>query len=310
MAPTAAIEDTPHPTVANLSVTTTLLPNTAFIMHLPGTSRTVDVSVHEGTICTSSTGKPGYTLRPLPSIKAPPASDNTILARATRAPAYTLISPSWTNETAFADAIYALFTIRHDIESIRLELLNTQLWRLVLCSGLGTQSPVEPEKSVLLLREAFWQGALSPQFIRHAPTSDFPLIYAFTGTGMRHPLRQPKPLPGSMLYERWIPHLNQTFSIRVVDPKSDADVRLFNKWQNVSTSVISARKLMMLSKQDPRVAAAWFESGTFEEHRIRLEQTTADNHILPVFAAMDGEDFLYGEIYWLVVRIRLFPCAC
>lgn len=175
------------------------------------------------------------TLRLLPTAESIPPADNSLRARANRAPAYSLENPDGraVDTSNFIKLIHGLFTIRHEAETIRLSLLDTPIRDRILRSGLGIASPIEPETSVLLLRESFWQGALAPTFLLSTPSSNFPLTYAFTGTGLRHPLREPKANPGAALYERWIPHLGQTFSLRLVDPTSDSDVSAFNEWQNV-----------------------------------------------------------------------------
>lgn len=176
----------------------------------------------------------GLSLRPLPPADAPPPTDNSLHARAGLAPSYCLeLGSDILSSHALLDILYALFNVRHELENVSVDLADRALRDQIIHSGLGVPSPLNPNSSVLLLREAFWQGALAPPFCVTPPSSTFPLTYVFTGTGLRHPLREPKPRPGAKLYERWISHLGQMFSLRVVDDKCDNDVKTFNEWQNV-----------------------------------------------------------------------------
>lgn len=216
--------------------------STSTTIKLPGGRRTLKVTVTKGTIRTQANDNAGYSFVPLPAIIPPPLTDNTLLARAIRSPGYKL-QPHDSNPcdaTALSDIVYALFTVRQDTENVRLELTDPALQELIEKSGLGVPSPVEPETSLLLLREAFWQGALSPAFIRH-PVEHTPLTWTFNAAGQRHPMRQPQAEPGTVIYERWIPHLGRMFSLRLVDPSDEADLRLFSKWQNVRLALCSSK---------------------------------------------------------------------
>ncbi|KZV94265.1 hypothetical protein EXIGLDRAFT_611976 [Exidia glandulosa HHB12029] len=149
--------------------------------------------------------------------------------------------------------------------------------------GVGTPSfAAETEDEVLLFRDAYWQ--LAERWLRVPQTSHLPLVYTYAnaGTGARIPLRPLKPTPGTTIYERRIAHLRSTFALRVVDAGNEADVATFSSWQN-----------------SPRVAAAWRQTGTLEEHREYLERMQADAHTVPVLGSFGGEDALYAELYWV-----------
>ncbi|MFQ1700071.1 GNAT family N-acetyltransferase [Loktanella agnita] len=93
----------------------------------------------------------------------------------------------------------------------------------------------------------------------------------------RHPHRPAKP-QGEM-YRRYIPWLDQRFSLRALVQTRDLD--LFHRWMN-----------------DERVAAFFDEAGTLDEHRAYLARMAADPHMMPVLGCLDDEPFCYFELYW------------
>ncbi|KAF2468427.1 aerobactin siderophore biosynthesis protein iucB [Lindgomyces ingoldianus] len=246
----------------------------------------------------------------LPENQAPPDGNNSSWARTRRAPMSTI---SWTGPRPTVAQMwlisYALITLHPLVEKMRVlfsgsesELLATAL----RSKGLFHPHPPSsnssaPQDGYLLLRSCFWQGAgcpfgsrpvwaprldssnqpISTEYplfpFQTAPTTQFPAPSRHT----IHPIRAPKPNPGSIIYSRWIPHLNEHFSMIALDHTNDDHLNLFHGWQN-----------------DPRVAAGWNETGTLDQHREYLKKLHEDPHVLTMFAAFDDVLFAYFEVYW------------
>lgn len=216
--------------------------------------------------------------------------------------------------------VYVIFTIQPNVELLRLglggrdsELVGQQLKDVSLAIDLPKRSKDINEAGiteVLLLRSMFWQGAGSPFGPRpvwlpaespsslppSTPLSSYPAIplhYAMDMIDLgdpsqptkahlaRHPLRPAKPRPGSVIYSRWIPHLRETFSMIVLDPRDAEHVNFFHTWQN-----------------DPRVSQGWNETGTLEEHQKYIDDMHADPHQIAVLARFEDTCFAYFEVYW------------
>jgi len=255
-----------------------------------------------------------------PAEQCPPASDNGAWARAYRSPQTTF---EWPTQEAPSlgqiwNVVHAIYLAHPTIEyfrlalkgssqdSIRHELLATGLaiehpkpWRAVENTGIS-------DGDILILRSAFWQGAASPVGSRpiwavgngtqgpvRKPMSEYPTMPEHQQFTMKfpeqpiytlHPTRQPKPHPGSICYSRYIPELNEHFSLEVIDWQSEEHVKLFNTWQN-----------------DPRVAKGWNETGTIDEHREYLRKLHFDPHVLCLFGRFDETRFSYYELYWAKV---------
>ena len=243
----------------------------------------------------------------------PPKGDNSSWARARRAP-YVTISWSGTRPSVAQLWLvaYALFSQHPFVENIRVLLSGDSAASLadeLYTTGLLHPHPKgsnasSPHDGNLLLRSTFWQGAASPFGARPvwaphldannnpitteyppfpfqtAPSTQFPALPRHT----MHPVRRPKPAPGSIIYSRWIPHLQEHFSMIALDYTNDEHLRLFNVWQN-----------------DPRVAAGWNETGTLDQHREYLRKLHEDPHVITMFAAFDDVLFAYFEVYWAMV---------
>jgi hypothetical protein len=255
----------------------------------------------------------------------PPTGDNSSWARARRSPYLTI---SWAAEPPSVPQMwliaYALVTLHPLVEHLRVvfsgkdsDLVAQQLY----ATGLYHPHPKASTASAsqdghLLLRGTFWQGAASPFGARpvwapqldasgkpitrsyptfpfqNAPATQFPALPRHTS----HPVREPKPQPGSVIYSRWIPHLNEHFTMIAVDYTNPDHLNLFHNWQN-----------------DPRVAAGWNETGTVDEHREYLRKLHEDPHVLTMFAAFDDILFAYFEVYWAMVCnscLALLHCWC
>lgn len=267
-------------------------------------------------------------LTPPPKNECPPISDNTFWARARRSP-HTVFQ--WTDRTVpslaqiwnVVHAIYLAYptheyfrvtlagegkeTVRNEIITTGLAIAHPQPW--------GPKIKVnEHRDELLVLRSAFWQGAASPAGPRpiwvvgdgidgplRGPLSRYPLFpenWHFTNkfpeepVYTRHPIRRPKPHPGSICYSRYIPEVDEHFSLEVVDWENPEHLRLFNTWQN-----------------DPRVAQGWNETGTLDQHREYLRRLHFDPHVLCLFGRFNDSRFSYYELYWAKVRQCLAPIS-
>lgn len=255
----------------------------------------------------------------------PEESNNSAWARAVRAP---LCQITWTGVETPAvgqiwTLIYALETLRSNYEIFRAVLSGDgqdQLAQELVSVGLAVSHPrpsAAPGKPIptstqhvdqlVFSRSSFWQGAGSPFGRRPAwvadpeiyrasrkPLStypDLPLQYTLTSEFPErrvhavHPVRPSKPAPGSRMYSRYIPHLNEFLSVYALDYTNDEHLRLFHSWQN-----------------DPRVAKAWNETGTLDQHRQYLHKLNEDPHQIAVLAKFNDIFFSYHELYWAKVR--------
>lgn len=255
----------------------------------------------------------------------PRPGDNSLQARYNRS----LVSyVSWDAATVPSvgqiwNLTYSIVTMYPEVEDFRLELIgkgNRALSDFVQATGLasGRPKPISPEHSassanpqVWIRRSAFWQGAGSPFGIRPAwvanpdlfgPLSNtltsvpaFPCEYTVTVSlegrpvHAQHPIRPPKPAHGAVVYSRYIPHLDEFFSMVHLDWKNETHLQLFHDWQN-----------------DPRVAAGWNETGTLEDHREYLRKIENDPHQMPILAKFDDNYFAYFEVYWAKVCEHTF----
>jgi hypothetical protein len=247
----------------------------------------------------------------------PLPKDNSAWARACRSPQTTF---EWAEDTA-TPSIAMIWNLCHAIfvacpthEYFRLVLQGGEpnlIRHELLCTGLAIEHPrpwhseiVTPfTEELLILRSAFWQGAASPFGPRpvwvvgvntdgplRKPLKDFPPMpeaYQLTmkfpreAVYARHPVRRPKPHPGSIVYSRYIPEVEEHFSLEAVDWTNADHLRLFNQWQN-----------------DPRVAKGWNETGTLEQHQSYLRNLHFDPHVLCLFGRFDDKRFAYFELYW------------
>lgn len=251
-----------------------------------------------------------------------PELDNTQWARARRSPSATFewssaepptIAQLWL-------LIYSYFTVYHNVETIRLNLVGseTDLVREELVAvGLAIWHPLPintsaeaktwlklPKREIVLLRSSFWQGAGSPFGTRSAwlpsdPNTtrqdlhSFPILpttqtittkFPEARVHTLHPVRPRKPTPGTTFYSRYIPHLNEHFSMVALDYQNPEHLNLFHNWQN-----------------DPRVAAGWNETGDLDHHRRYLKGLHDDPHVLTMLALFEDTPFAYFEVYWAKV---------
>ncbi|KAG9233849.1 acyl-CoA N-acyltransferase [Amylocarpus encephaloides] len=206
--------------------------------------------------------------------------------------------------------VYASFSLSPEHESFRLQLVGANknaLQQDLISVGLGTRHPStakkEPSDDLIIIRGTFWQGAGSPFGSRPPWLADqvalksskevlssyplMPLTYTQTNkfptsrVYAHHPVRPTKPTAGSAIYSRYIPHLQEHFSMVALDYENPEHLNLFHTWQN-----------------DPRVAQGWNETGTVEQHRTYLKNLHDDPHILTMLARFEDVFFAYFEVYW------------
>lgn len=236
---------------------------------------------------------------------AVPTSNNTPRARAQRSPSCLCTwdgtsAPSVRQVWLF---LYAIFSAQEQIETFRLQLQGHDAEALAQSLRLSMVAINHPQpvsgavnyqhspNELLIMRSAFWQGCASPLGSQSIwlpnwnPAASVPLLdYTMTSTETmhrRHPRRHPKPPPGSVVYSRYIPFLDQHFSLIALDYRNLEHLNLFHTWQN-----------------DPRVAAGWKETGTLEEHRDYLRRQDEDPHALTVLGRFNDTPFSYYEIFW------------
>ncbi|CAD6572278.1 MAG: hypothetical protein ASARMPREDX12_005091 [Alectoria sarmentosa] len=248
-----------------------------------------------------------------------PLVDNTSCARALRSPlsVFTWNDDNVPTLGQLWLVVYFIFTLRPNLEAVRILMTGDQgqeLAEMLLAVGLAVKRTLSSGSSskthdgllqalVIIPQITFWQGAGSPLGVRApwAPDTHFgkeswrsltkfpppPLHYTFT-TGFpasrvhaRHPVRPPKPPPGSIVYSRYIPHLDEMFSMVALDYWDEQHLDLFHRWQN-----------------DPRVARGWNETGSLDEHQDYLRRAHEDSHLLTLLGKFNDEFFAYFEVYW------------
>lgn len=205
-------------------------------------------------------------------------------------------------------SIYALWLhpqIREK-DLIAIVVNNARMGEYLRSTGLGVISPfsrngstttVVPEDANFWLhREAFWQGAGAPDsqsWIRSRPevtqfpgfngtNGSFPSQIGFTRQGnvcTVHPVRPPKPAPGTLLYSRYIVDVGEQLRIYHIDASNPLHFELYARWQN-----------------SDRVNAGWRERGPDEHHRKYLASQLADPHTMSCIFEWDGEFAGYMEI--------------
>jgi acetyl CoA:N6-hydroxylysine acetyl transferase len=126
---------------------------------------------------------------------------------------------------------------------------------------------------LLIDPRSFWQWP-APWIAK--PAYPHPQVYVLSN-GQYHPKRSRK--PAGVIYDRYIPWLDQSLSFRIADPK--ADLEHFHRWMN-----------------DEQVNAIWEDGGDRRKHAAILEERLSDPHMLALIGCFDGVPFGYFEVYW------------
>ncbi|TKY89364.1 hypothetical protein EX895_001895 [Sporisorium graminicola] len=207
--------------------------------------------------------------------------------------AFELLNETSDSHRVIWAAIYA-FWIRHKW-SDRLAVLfqgygAAEQRSHVVAVGLGSVSPTDTDL-ILLDRNAFWQGAGAPAHLHWlqtpVPSSGlFPYISTFTQSTSppvlaMHPLRPPKPAPGSVVYSRYVFSCSQHLELVHIDGSNPQHFDAYCRWQN-----------------SDRVNQGWREKGPEEKHRKYIEDKNADPHAMGVLVLWDGVPAGYGEMVW------------
>ena len=202
-------------------------------------------------------------------------------------------------------AIYALWLHPlHRDDDIIPAAVPHALVDYLCCTGLARISPfaaeynASPGSSLLwLAHEAFWQGAGAPDslsWLQARPETRFAGFngglgafasqLSFTRQGnvcTVHPLRPPKPSPGTIVYSRYIVELEQHLDIVHIDAANAEHFAAYARWQN-----------------SDRVNAGWKERGSDDKHRAYLAAQLADPHSMSCLFLWDGQPAGYCELGW------------
>jgi hypothetical protein len=208
-------------------------------------------------------------------------------------------------------AVYALW-LHSDLrleDVIAVSSHSERISEYMKCTGLGVLSPFSPIAGTVesstkdtvfwLHREAFWQGAGAPDsqhWLRCRPeVTSFPGFNGILGVFASqlgfthrgnvctvHPVRPPKPQPGTVIYSRFIVELGQQLQILHIDAENPVHFDAYKRWQN-----------------SDRVNASWHERGSDQHHRNYLAEQLADPHSMSCLFKWGGELAGYTELGWV-----------
>ncbi|KAF5368095.1 hypothetical protein D9758_004465 [Tetrapyrgos nigripes] len=225
--------------------------------------------------------------------------------RAVTSPAVTLesaaSSPTEVSTDDIWSALYTLWIRRTENEVLPIILSSASftnastILTYLTHTGLAFCPPdAQNEFELLFIRAAFWQGAGAPvskhwlrTMVPHPSISSFPFPFHTSFTRgehvlTTHPLRPPKPAPGSVIYSRYIFTLGEQLTFTHIDANNSEHFAAYTKWQN-----------------SERVNVGWREKGPDEKHRQYLADRLADPHIMGFIVAWNGEFAGYGEMSWV-----------
>lgn len=133
---------------------------------------------------------------------------------------------------------------------------------------------------VLITREEFYQN---PNY--WSTQTEINVEKWNRDTERSHPIR--KDIRDGYLYERFVPGINKTLSIRGTDIEKDLET--FHQWHN-----------------QPRVYEFWELNQSKEELKSYMEKIKNDPHMIPTIIEFDHRPVGYFEMYW-TLEDRLGP---
>lgn len=130
-----------------------------------------------------------------------------------------------------------------------------------------------------------WLRAPEPHPTSFGPLASaaFPSVLSFTSKTSppvltTHPLRPPKPAPGTVVYSRFIPSVGEFLELTHIDAENPVHFEAYSRWQN-----------------SDRVNVGWREKGNEEHHRIYIRESLADPHKMGYVVSWNGQLAGYGE---------------
>lgn len=185
--------------------------------------------------------------------------------------------------------IYTIFLNEPDLKLFRLELKGAG-GELIAEDLRLSMVAMTVDKSPVILRNAFWQGCASPLgsnpiWTPSAQKAVPHLNYVTTTTATvhrTHPLRPPKPTPGTVVYSRYIPSLEKTFSLIVLDYQEPTHVEFFHQAKKTSATT-----------SHPELYG-----DSLEESYEFLRRQSEDAHNIGLLGQFDYTLFGYFEVFW------------
>lgn len=162
--------------------------------------------------------------------------------------------------------------------SSRDEVLSTLALEIILGKNKSVKN-IHTDKG-LLTREEFYQ---TPNY--WSTQTKVQIEKWNRDTERSHPIR--KDIRDGYLYERFVPEINKTISIRGTDIKKDLDI--FHQWHN-----------------QPRVYEFWELNQSKDELKSYMEKIKNDPHMIPTIIEFDQRPVGYFEMYW-TLEDRLGP---
>jgi hypothetical protein len=164
------------------------------------------------------------------------------------------------------------------VYDIELPLPSSVLHPALLSLGAIQRSPL-----YRITRSALWENFSYATGSGIAPP--FPFVADEEDPNL--PVRAPKAAPGSIVYSRMTPHLDEFFQLNAIHPVGDLNE--IHEWMN-----------------DDRVDKFWMEKGSIEAHKAFIEGRVKDKHTLAVIGSYIPtgemevkEKATYAEIYWV-----------